>query len=233
MNLAPTEMERLTIFMAAEFARRNRSLGIKLSRPEAVAIIADEMLLAARRGVSYGEIVDIAGNLLTTDDVLPGVAEMISIVSVEASFEEGTKMLVVYDPIHPGREPVHEAVVPGEITVPEGDIELNSGRERVTVEVVNTGDRDIQVRSHAHFFEVNAALEFDRAKAFGMRLDRPSGTGMRFEPGLKKRVDLVCFGGSRTVHGFAGLVNGTIRDEAVKQIAMRRAKARKYKGTGA
>lgn len=231
MNLAPTEMERLTIFMAAEFARRNWSLGIKLSRPEAIAIIADEMLLAARKDVSYAEIVDMAGNLLTTDDVMPGVAGMISVVSVEACFEEGTKMLVVYDPIRPGADPVQQSIVPGEITTAEGDIELNLGRERVAVDVVNPGDRDIQVRSHAHFFEINPALEFDREKTFGMRLDRPSGTGVRFEPGLKKRVDLVQFGGSGTVRGFAGLTDGSIRDEAVKQVAKRRARARGYRGT--
>ena len=88
MNLTPTEQERLTIFQAAEFARRHKALGVKLSHPEAVALIADEMLLAARRDMPYADIVDMAGRLLTTDDVLPGVAAMISLVSVEGNFEE-------------------------------------------------------------------------------------------------------------------------------------------------
>src|SRR5690606_3764463 len=151
----------------------------------AVALIADEMLLAARAGRAYDEIIDMAGKLLTTDDVLPGVAEMVTHICVEGSFEEGTKLIVVFDPIGPGKEPQESHAVPGEIITPDEDIELNAGRDRVTIEVTNTGDRDIQVRSHAHFFEVNRALQFDRAKAFGMRLDTPSGVGVRFEPGVR------------------------------------------------
>lgn len=103
MNLTLTEQERLIIFQAAEFARRHKALGIKLSHPEAVALIADEMLLAARRDMPYAEIVDMAGRLLTSDDVLPGVAGMISVVSVEGNFEEGTKMIVVFNPLAPAR----------------------------------------------------------------------------------------------------------------------------------
>lgn len=86
----------------------------------------------------------------------------------------------------------------------------------MTLEVVNTGDRAIQVRSHAHFFETNRALRFDRGTAFGMRLDRPSGTGMRFEPGMPTIVELVEIGGTGEVHGFADLTNGSIQDPAIK-----------------
>ncbi len=96
--------------------------------------------------------------------------------------------------------------------------------------MINTGDRDIQVRSHTHFFEVNRALEFDRAAAFGMRLDTPSGVGMRFEPGLEKSVNLVEFGGSRAVHGFAGLTNGRVDDEGVRRDALERARHAGYRG---
>lgn len=230
MNLTPTEVERLTIFTAAEFARRNRSRGIRLSHPEAVALIADEMLLAARAGRAYDEIIDMAGKLLTTDDVLPGVAEMVTHICVEGSFEEGTKLIVVFDPIGPGEEPQEAHAVPGEIITPDEDIELNAGRDRVTIEVTNTGDRDIQVRSHAHFFEVNRALQFDRAKAFGMRLDTPSGVGARFEPGVRKTVELVRFGGTGVVRGFANLTNGSIYDEDVRAAALQRARDRGYGG---
>jgi urease subunit gamma/beta len=230
MNLTPTEMERLIVYTAAEFARRHRDRGIRLSHPEAVALIADEMLLAARAGMAYEAIVDMAGNLLTTDDVLPGVAEMTTLICVEGCFEEGTKLITVFDPIGPGSKPQEAHAIPGEIITPEAEIELNAGRDRVTLEVVNTGDRDIQVRSHTHFFEANRALSFDRAKAFGMRLDKPSGTGVRFEPGMKKAVDLVRFGGSGLVRGFADLTNGSIHADEVRNAALRQARERGYRG---
>ncbi len=230
MNLTPTELERLVIFQAAEFARRNRARGIRLSHPEAVALIADEMLLAARGDMPYAEIVDMAGRLLTTDDVLPGVAEMISVISVEGNFAEGTKMIVAFNPVGPGAQPVVDAQIPGEIITPDAEIEINPGRARVSVEVVNTGDRDIQVRSHAHFFEVNRALEFDRKQAFGMRIDKPSGVGIRFEPGLPKVVDLVPLAGNRVVNGAAGLVNGPLDAPGALEQALAKAQAKSYRG---
>ncbi len=228
MNLTPTEIERLTLFSAAEFARRNRARGIKLSHPEAVALIADEMLLAARSGMAYEEIVDLGGNLLTGDDVLPGVAEMVTVISVEGSFPQGTKMIAIFDPIAPGKEAPEAHAVPGEIITPDEEIELNAGRTQVEIEVINTGDRDIQVRSHAHFFEVNRALKFDRRKAFGMRLDRPSGVGTRFEPGMKKIVFLVKMGGEGRVRGFAGLTEGPVGSAETQRRAFERARERGY-----
>jgi len=230
VNLTPTETERLVIFTAAEFARRNMARGIQLSHPEAVALISDEMLLAARSGLSYEEIVDKAGNLLTGNDVMPGVAEMIQVICVEGMFAEGTRMIAVFDPIVPERQEDTERMVAGEIISVGTEIPIAADRGRVTVKVVNTGDRDIQVRSHTHFFEVNRALEFDRAAAFGMRLDTPSGVGMRFEPGLEKPVNLVEFGGSREIHGFAGLTNGRIDDEGVRRDALERARRGGYRG---
>src|ERR1700736_2123435 len=152
MNLTPTEMDRLTIFSAAELARRYRSLGIKLSHPEAVAFITDEVMTAARRDLPYAEIRDLASRLLTTDDVQPGVAEMIALIYIECSFAEGTKVIALFEPIGPGEKPAADAIIPGEIIAPDEDIEIFAGKPIVTIEVVNTGDRDIQVRSHAHFF---------------------------------------------------------------------------------
>jgi urease subunit gamma/beta len=227
MNLAPTEIERLTIFMAAEHARRLRAHGIRLSHPEAVAFIADEMMLAARKGMTYEAIVNLAGQLLTADDVEPGVPSMVEMISVEANFPEGTKMVIVFNPITPGEDGTEE---PGEVITLEGDIELNAGRPRTEIDVINTGDRDIQVRSHTHFFEVNRALDFDRAQAFGMRLDVISGGGVRFEPGLRRRVTLVPMAGDRIVRGQAGLTQGALDDEAVKQAAFAAARAAGYRG---
>jgi urease subunit beta len=101
-------------------------------------------------------------------------------------------------------------MVPGEMAVAEGEIELNAGRSAVTVEVANTGDRPIQVGSHYHFFETNDALEFDRARAYGFRLNIAAGTAVRFEPGQTRTVELVALAGDRAVYGFAGRVMGKL-----------------------
>ena len=103
-------------------------------------------------------------------------------------------------------------MIPGELLPTEGDIELNTGRETVTLAVANTGDRPIQVGSHFHFFEVNSALQFERAQARGMRLDIPAGTAVRFEPGDERDVTLVTLVGSRQVYGLNALINGALDD---------------------
>ncbi|MBP7063395.1 urease subunit beta [Ferrovibrio sp.] len=104
-------------------------------------------------------------------------------------------------------------MIPGELFPAPGEIELNAGRATVTLDIANTGDRPIQVGSHYHFFETNPALHFDRDKAYGCRLDIPSGTAVRFEPGQTRSVQLVAFAGSRTVFGFRGDVQGSLKGE--------------------
>ncbi|NJO42282.1 MAG: urease subunit beta [Cyanobacteria bacterium CRU_2_1] len=101
-------------------------------------------------------------------------------------------------------------MVPGEMLVESGEIELNAGRETVRLTVANTGDRPIQIGSHFHFYEVNKALSFDRKQARGMRLNIPAGTAVRFEPGDEREVTLVPFVGTREVYGLNGLVNGAL-----------------------
>ncbi|GAB4341230.1 MAG: urease subunit beta [Leptolyngbyaceae cyanobacterium] len=101
-------------------------------------------------------------------------------------------------------------MVPGEMFIEDGEIELNAGRATVTITVANTGDRPIQVGSHFHFYEVNNALRFDREQARGMRLDIPAGTAVRFEPGDEKAVNLVALAGSREVYGLNNKINGPL-----------------------
>ncbi|SHE49962.1 urease subunit gamma/beta [Kaistia soli DSM 19436] len=230
MNLTPTEMDRLVIFTAAEMARRNRALGIRLSHPEAVALLTDEVMLAARRDMPYAEIRDMASQLLTTDDVEPGVAEMVTMIYIECHFAEGTKVMALFEPISRGAAPLLDEVVPGEIIGGEGDIAMFADQPVVTLDVVNTGDRDVQVRSHSHFFEVNRALQFDRAATFGMKIDRPAGTGIRFEPGVVKTVRLVPIAGDRIVMGQAGLVNGPLDEPGARERSLELARARGYRG---
>jgi len=231
MLLTPTEMERLTIFTAAELARRRRGRGLRLNYPEAVAFIADEILEGARDGRSVADLIAYGSTLLTTDDVMDGVADLLPMLQVEGTFPDGTKLVTVHDPIRPGKKaPAKDHRVPGEILPLEGEIELHAGRNGTKLTVVNTGDRPVQVGSHYHFFETNAALDFDRAAAFGMHLDIPAGTAVRFEPGESKEVALVEFGGSGELFGLNSLTDGSARSEAVKQRALQRARERGYKG---
>lgn len=118
----------------------------------------------------------------------------------------------------------------GKITLGEGDIEIFPNRKRVTIKVKNEGDRAIQVGSHFHFFEANRALSFERAKAYGMKLDLPAGTAVRFEPGQEKELTLVELGGKRYVHGFNNLVDGSVRTIYRKDHALEKAKKLKFKG---
>lgn len=113
-------------------------------------------------------------------------------------------------------------MIPGEYMFDGQDIELNAGRPVVTISVNNTGDRPVQIGAHYHFFEVNKALVFDRVKAYGMRLDLPSGTAVRFEPGEKKDVNLIPYGGSRIVYGFNGLVMGRLDDPYTRDASIQR-----------
>jgi urease beta subunit len=121
-------------------------------------------------------------------------------------------------------------MIPGEISYQPGTIIGNAGRRTVTITVENLADRDIQVTSHYHFFEVNKRLRFDRVQAFGMHLDIPPGTTIRFEPGERREVRLVEFGGGKRLIGFAGLTNGQANEET-KAVAVQRARAQGFLDT--
>jgi urease subunit gamma/beta len=231
MLLTPTELERLTIYTAAELARRRRAKGLKLNHPEATAIIADEILEGAREGRGVAELIAFGSTILSADDVMPGVAELMPVLQVEATFPDGTKLVTVHEPIRAGKKKAaKDQVRPGEIIAGDGDIEINAGRRSVTITARNSGDRPIQIGSHYHFFEANKALEFDRAAAFGMHLDVPAGTSVRFEPGEKKKVTLVEFGGTGELFGLNNLTAGSVRSENIKAAALKRAKDRGFKG---
>lgn len=231
MLLTPTEMERLTIYTAAELARRRRQKGLKLNYPEATAIISDEILEGAREGRSVAELISFGSTILTTEDVMPGIAEMMHMIQVEATFPDGTKLVTVHDPIRPGSSTDSDGVTaPGAIAALDGKIELNAGRSKTTIAVLNTGDRPVQIGSHYHFFETNRALDFDRAAAFGKRLDIPAGTAVRFEPGQSKEVTLVPFGGHGRVGGLNALTDGDATSDEAKEAALSRARAAGFKG---
>ena len=120
-------------------------------------------------------------------------------------------------------------MIPGEYFVGTKDIECNTGRDTVSIAVVNTGDRPVQIGSHFHFFEVNRQMEFDREKAFGMRLNIAAGTAVRFEPGEEKEVDLVAIGGNKKIFSINNLVNGSIADKGVKEEALKKLSSLNFK----
>lgn len=230
MLLTPTELERLTIYTAAELARKRRAKGLMLNYPEAVAIISDEILEGAREGRSVAEMMSIGSRILTQAEVMPGVAAMLPMLQVEATFRDGTKLVTVHEPLRPAAGADADTLEPGAIITEDGEIELNAGRRKLTLTVTNSGDRPVQIGSHYHFFEVNKALDFDRAAAFGMRLDIAAGTAVRFEPGQEKQVALTSFGGSQQLSGLNGLTNGSAEDETVKAAAIANARARGFRG---
>ncbi len=232
MLLTPTEMERLTLFTAAELARKRKNKGLELNHPEAVAYISDEILEGAREGRSVAELISFGSTLLSADDVMPGVADLIPMIQVEGTFPDGTKLVTVHDPIRPGNRVRQESeqVVPGQLLPASGEIEINKDRRTACIEVTNTGDRPIQVGSHYHFFETNRALDFDREAAYGMHLDIPAGTAVRFEPGETRQVTLTCFGGSRMLYGLNGLTNGSAGSEDDKARALQSARQGKFRG---
>jgi urease subunit gamma/beta len=200
MRLTEHEQERLLITLAADVAERRRARGLKLSYPEAVAILTSFVLEGARDGRTVAELMSSGREVLRRDDVLPGVPEMLDSVQVEATFPDGTKLVTLHNPVRgPGGDLA--AMIPGEVITPDGTIELAPGRARITLTVENAGDRPIQVGSHYHFAAANPALSFDRAAARGYRLDIPAGTSVRFEPGVSREVSLVALAGRRVVPG--------------------------------
>jgi urease subunit gamma/beta len=206
VNLTPREKDKLLVALAAMVARNRLERGVRLNHPEAVALITDFVVEGARDGRSVADLMQAGANVLTSDQVMEGIAEMIHDIQVEATFPDGTKLVTVH---HPIRGAASENV-PGRVTALPGDITFNEGAERITVEVANVGDRPIQIGSHYHFFEANAGLRFDRDKTRGMRLDIAPGTAVRFEPGASRQVTLVPLGGKREVYGFRGDVMGAL-----------------------
>jgi urease subunit gamma/beta len=189
MKLTPKEQDRLTIFTLAELARKRRARGIKLNHPEAVALICDEVMEEARAGRSYDEVVAHGMQVLTEEDVMEGVAELASTISVEPLFDDGTKLVVLHKPIRKVRAATQKPVIVSEPALP-GTITINAGKPTITLTVTNTSDHPVQITSHMPFWEINKRMQFDRERARGYHLDIPAGGAIRWEPGETKEVQL-------------------------------------------
>jgi urease subunit gamma/beta len=223
MHLTPREIDKLLLHQAGFLAQKRLARGVRLNHPEAVALIATQLLEFIRDGRTVAELMDLGRQLLGVEDVADGVPEMIDEVQVEGTFPDGSKLVTVHHPIaaargsldlalygsflapspavssgdRTGKAPLALEAPVGQVAAAHGEITLNRGRQAVRTVVINRGDRPIQVGSHYPFAETNRALEFDRAAAGGMRLGIPAGTAVRFEPGETKTVDLVPIAGRR------------------------------------
>lgn len=211
MELSPREKDKLLLFTAAMVAERRLERGVRLNYPESIAYISMYIMESARDGKTVAQLMSDGRTLLTTDQVMDGVPELIHDVQVEATFPDGTKLVTVHEPIQPANKhsaPTH--IRAGEIVCLKGDISINENRETTTLEVINEGDRPIQIGSHYHFYEANPALLFDRESCKGFRLNIAAGTAVRFEPGQRRTVELVAFSGARRVFGFNQAVMGEL-----------------------
>ena len=214
MFLSPQEIDKLTLHQAGCLAQKRLARGTRLNHPEAVALIATQLLELIRDGRSVAELMDLGKQLLGRRQVMDGIPEMIDDVQVEGTFPDGSKLVTVHRPIvrddgdlalalYGSFLPVPaltsfgepRELAPGAITALPGELELNAGRRTLALSVTHTGDRPVQVGSHFPFSEVNRALAFDRAAAHRMRLDIPAGTAVRFEPGETRTVPLVAIAG--------------------------------------
>lgn len=191
MQLNPTELDRLLVFNVAQLARATLDRGLALNAPEAIALVCDEMHMAARGGASLEEIAEVGRAAVPANTVLPGVADLVPEIRVEVLLDEGTRLIVVRHPFGPA-----SADGPGAVAFGEGDVELVPGRERRSLSVTNAGERPVRVSSHFPFWQANPSLVFERERARGFRLDLPAGDSLRFAPGETREVELVAYAGS-------------------------------------
>ncbi|EPQ54001.1 urease, partial [Gloeophyllum trabeum ATCC 11539] len=251
MHLLPREEAKLLLHQAGFLAQKRLARGLKLNQTEATALIASQLQERIRDGQhSVAELMQHGKTLLGRRHVLPSVPGLLHEIQVEGTFQDGVFLVTVHDPICtedgdlaaalygsflpvPPNEkfPVADESeyakekAPGAVIVKKERIVINKGRERVKLKVTNNGDRPIQIGSHYHFIETNASLSFDRAKAYGKRLDIAAGTAVRFEPGDSKTVTLCAIAGAQIISGgnllASGIVDADRTDEIVRNLVQK------------
>ncbi|KII89649.1 hypothetical protein PLICRDRAFT_39770 [Plicaturopsis crispa FD-325 SS-3] len=236
MHLLPREETKLLLHQAGFLAQKRLARGVRLNQTEAIALIASQLQERIRDGHhSVSELMQHGKTMLGRRHVLPSVPTLLHEIQVEGTFHDGVFLVTVHDPICTDSGDLEAALYGSFLPVPSADkfpiieqseyarekmpgaiiakkerVVINRGRERVRLRVTNNGDRPIQIGSHYHFVETNAALSFDRAKAYGKRLDIPAGTAVRFEPGDVKTVTLCSIAGSKIISGGNRLASGVV-----------------------
>ena len=248
MHLSPRELDKLMLHQVGSLAQKRLARGLRLNQPEAVGLIATVVLELIRDGdKSVAELMALGQTLLGRRQVMQGVPDLVSEVQIEGTFPDGTKLVTVHHPIAAEHGDLSLALYgsflpvpdvarfsdgpaeaePGAVTVAAGEITLNANRPTIALQVTNLADRPIQVGSHYHFIETNPYLRFDRAKAYGKRLDIVAGTAVRFEPGETKTVQLVDIAGNRVIRGGNNLADGAVSAAGLK-TAMERVKSQGF-----
>lgn len=231
MKLTPQEEDKISLHLAAECAAKRLACALKLNIPETESLLACRVQELARTGISVAKLMEIGRTLIGRRQVMPGVCSLLSEVQVEACFPDGTKLVTLHNPITlndgdlklclqsfflpiPSLElfqnDATEDFIPGEIITLPGSITINKNRLVSFLNVTNCSDRPIQVGSHYHFIETNPKLKFDRVISYGKRLNIPSGTSVRFEPGESKRVSIVPIAGKQIITGGNNLCSGPV-----------------------
>ncbi|EXJ95732.1 urease [Capronia coronata CBS 617.96] len=252
MHLVPKELDKLVTSQLGFLAQRRLARGIRLNHAEACALVANNLQELIRDGNhTVADLMSIGKTMLGRRHVLPSVLATLTEIQVEGTFKTGTYVVTVHHPISSDDGDLEKALygsflpvptkdafplpdpseyenkkMPGAVVpVKEGKILLNKGRKRIRLKVTSKGDRPIQIGSHYHFIETNPQLEFDRAKAYGFRLDIPAGTSVRFEPGDTKTVNLVEIAGNKVIRGGNNLASGVVDLSRVDEIVEKLRKA--------
>ncbi|KAH7875709.1 urease [Lentinula edodes] len=244
MHLLPREEAKLLLHQAGFLAQKRLARGLRLNQTEATALIASQLQERIRDGEhSVAELMQHGKDLLGRRHVLPSVPGLLHEIQVEGTFVDGVFLVTVHDPIctesgnldnalygsflpvpaqsvFPNSTPDDYASekAPGAVVARKERIVINKGRERIKLRVTNNGDRPVQIGSHYHFIETNRLLSFDRAKAYGKRLDIPAGTAVRFEPGDVKTVTLCSIAGGKIISGGNGLASGVFNPDRTEEI---------------
>jgi urease subunit gamma/beta len=220
VRLLPREQNRLQVFAAAELARRRRARGLLLSQAEAVALISDEVMEAARDGLGYTAVEQRGYEILDPADVLEDVPRLVGRIELEALFADGHRLIVLHDPITSDGPPPLDA----------GSAQPQWLKGGTPLRLANTSDVPIALTSHFHVFEANRRLLLDRRAAWGMRLAVAAGVKVVIEPGQTRDVQVVPFGGARVVRGHGGLVDGPLDAPGALEAALALAQERGYEG---
>ena len=222
MELTPSELDRLLVFNIAQLAQSRRARGLKLNKPEAVALISHAVIEAARDGASHSAALNAGLAAVSDSELLPGVGPLLTGIAVEAVFSDGRRLVVV------DFESADEDV-PGKVTRLEPIVHTTNA-DSISLVVVNESDIQISVTTHMHFFEVNPKLRFDRVTSYGRHLYIPAGEHVDFPPGVEVSVNLIPISGNRILIGFAGLVDGPLDAPGVKESAIAKARSLGYLG---
>lgn len=222
MELTPSELDRLLIFNVAQLAQSRRLRGVKLNKPEAVALISHAVIEAARDGANHTAALNAGLSAVTNEELLPGVGPLLKGIAVEAVFSDGRRLVVVdFEST--------DNDVPGKVTR-LSPVEKAIKSDIVSVTVVNDSDIQISVTTHMHFFETNPRLRFDRAATYGKHLYIPAGEHIDFSPGVEVSVELIPITGNRILIGYAGLVDGPLDAPGAKESAIAKARSLGYLG---